>query len=136
MKLPWQCTAEDCERPREGRTELCSSHNAVARKELRDDKKPTTSVRPLKKVPVKKVSEKRAAQNGEYMEAHDPWLEEHKLCEACGDPSEEVHHKNGRFGERLTDQTYWMATCKVCHREIHANPEWAREQGYLILRSA
>lgn len=70
------------------------------------------------------------------MAEHDPWLEEHKVCEACGDPSEEVHHKNGRFGERLTDKTFWMAVCKVCHREIHANPEWAREQGYLILRSA
>lgn len=136
MKPAYLCNMDECDRVREGNTPYCSSHNHAIRRDARDASMPVRTPKQLKRMPVKKVSEKRAAQNDEYLEAHDPWLKEHKLCEACGDPSEEVHHKNGRFGERLTDQTFWMAVCKMCHREIHASPEWAREQGYLILRSA
>lgn len=128
------CRIEGCENPA-GRTGICESHLHVTRKEKRQASRPVAKAAPLRRMPVQRLSEKRVEQNTEYLVEHGPYLVEHPKCEACGDPSEEVHHKNGRFGERLLDQTFWMAVCKVCHREIHANPEWAREQGYLILRS-
>lgn len=135
MKSPY-CSIPGCDRWALSTSPYCMSHLQAQSKEKRMDSQPTVAQRPLKRGSVKKVSDKRAEQNAEYLAEHEPWLKEHDKCEACGDPSEEVHHKNGRFGERLLDQAYWMAVCKVCHREIHANPEWAREQGYLILRSA
>lgn len=43
----------------------------------------------------------------------------------------EVHHKSGRLGALLLDQTHWVAVSSEGHRWIHAHPELARKAGLL-----
>jgi ribosomal protein S27AE len=81
---------------------------------------------------VKKVSDKRKAQNKAYKAVRDKFMLDNPICERCGGKSMENHHKNGRNGERLTDVTYFMAVCRDCHVWIHAQPKEAREVGWLI----
>lgn len=58
------------------------------------------------------------------------------MCEACGDEiAAEIHHTGGRVGDDLLDESKFMGVCPGCSREIHANPEWAYENGYLIRRN-
>lgn len=132
MKLHWMCRAPECEAPKEGSTEYCGDHNTNGRR----DKRARVKAAAKRYRPISKQSEKRAIQNEEYLEGHEEYMMLHPLCEVCGDPGTEVHHRAGRSGERLNDQSLWMTVCRPCHNEIHDNPEEARKQGYLILRSA
>lgn len=43
----------------------------------------------------------------------------------------EVHHKNGRTGERLNEERDWLPVCRKAHEWIHANPSAARARGFL-----
>jgi len=45
--------------------------------------------------------------------------------------SRDVHHKAGRIGANLIDQSTWMAVSRTNHDRIHLNPSWARGAGYL-----
>lgn len=89
--------------------------------------------KPLKKPkPIKPISDKRKKQEAAYSVLRKAFLEQHPNCEICGSPSTEVHHRNGRENERLNDTEYWMAIDRLCHTELHLNPQWARDNGYLI----
>jgi len=44
----------------------------------------------------------------------------------------EVHHKNGRTGERLNDFAHCMAVSRSSHEWIHANATKARAKGFLF----
>lgn len=140
-KLNYLCTEPDCLNPKEGRTDRCASHNAAFRKMAKDVKKlQDKRDAALKKAKpprtrVNKVSEKRKEQNAEYAILREAFLKENPKCACCGDPSQHVHHRAGRQNDMLLEKQYFMAVCDGCHREIHDNPEWARQQGYMILRT-
>ena len=78
---------------------------------------------------------------GDYNAAAREWLRENRACEACQrrldvDISEErnatqVHHKHGRRGALLTDESLWVAVCSDCHRWIHDHPAAATLLGLL-----
>lgn len=71
-KLHWMCELDEpCERRKEGTTNGCAFHNAAARKEKRMDSQPTVSARPLKRMPVKKVSDKQADINAELRATYE-----------------------------------------------------------------
>ena len=61
------------------------------------------------------------------------------ICEICSErKATELHHVDGRRGDRLCDVDNILGVCRVCHGErIHGGvsegygPSWAREQGYL-----
>ena len=96
---------------------------------------------PLKrKTPLKRggrlrlVSKKRAKQNKAYSIYRNLYLNNHTACEICGGKACEIHHKKGRFGERLNDMQYFMAVCRGCHHWIHTNPQIAYAKDYLIRR--
>lgn len=73
----------------------------------------------------------------EYQKVRATYLKEHPLCECgCGERATEVHHKKGRIGKLLTDTEFFMAVASFCHAEIHNNPKWAFEQGYMLTRCA
>ena len=98
--------------------------------------------------PIKRVSDRRAAQLNEYfglreryLAAHpycEVWLAEHameclKTASASGAPrSCEIHHRRGRVGRQLLDTNFFLAVCRANHERIHANPKWAYEKGFLI----
>ena len=96
---------------------------------------------PLKrKAPLKRggrlrpVSKKRAKQNKEYSQARMEYLSANSMCEVCGKKAGQIHHKRGRFGDRLNKKEYFMAVCMACHNWIHNNPLEAYAKGYLLLR--
>ena len=43
----------------------------------------------------------------------------HPECEACGFPSEELHHIISRRSGGLDEEWNWLALCKVCHSIFH-----------------
>lgn len=87
--------------------------------------------------PIKKVSDKRNKQNQEYARLRDEYLKLYPACEVreCNNRSNQIHHVMGREGEKLTNPSYFLAICPDCHTKIHANPKWAQDEGYMILRS-
>ena len=92
--------------------------------------------KPEKKKPkqIKKVSDRRAKQNEQYSIERKNYLALKPFCEVCGCEATEIHHKKSRVEKMLLDIHYWMAVCRECHNEIHANPEYSYQMGYLIKR--
>ena len=96
---------------------------------------------PLKrKTPLKRggrlrpVSKKRAKQNKEYSIYRNLYLNNHPACERCGSKATQIHHKRGRFQDRLNEMEFFMSVCHTCHEWIHRNPLEAYAKGYLLLR--
>lgn len=44
----------------------------------------------------------------------------------------DVHHKDGREGQLLLDESKWLAVCRDGHEWIHQHPNAARKMGWLI----
>jgi len=84
---------------------------------------------------ISPVSKKRLTQLSEYRLVRDKYLEDNPKCEVydCVNDTTNLHHKNGRNGNRLIDTGFFMSCCSDCHpKRIHENPKWARDNGYLI----
>jgi hypothetical protein len=81
------------------------------------------------------VSKKRAKQNRLYTRIRKDYLEKKPMCEVCNSRlAEQIHHKRGRFGDRLTDAGYFLGVCFICHDKIHKNPAWAYSEAHMIQR--
>jgi hypothetical protein len=66
-----------------------------------------------------------------YNRLKTEWLLDHNWCEVCrAAPAGHIHHKAGRLGRWLNDTSEWLAVCLACHDRIHANPAWARANGF------
>ena len=87
---------------------------------------------PLKKTPIKRISDKRKKQEAAYSVLRKKYLEDNPRCEICGSPASQIHHKWHRENERLNDTKYWMSVDDKCHKMIHRNPEDSYRLGYLI----
>lgn len=88
----------------------------------------------LKRSPLRRVSSKRARALKAYRVNKQSYLSAHPTCEVCDFfESTDIHHKLplGRGG-KLNDVTIFLAVCRECHIQIHDNPLWAEEQGYLF----
>jgi len=46
----------------------------------------------------------------------------------------QIHHRRGRFGDRLNEVEFFLAVCFECHIKIHMNPAWAYAKDYLVKR--
>lgn len=84
-------------------------------------------------------STKRAAEERVYLGKRIIYLKEHPRCEAriqgiCQGGSNQIHHKKGRIGNDLTDESNFLACCGPCHHFIENNREFAMEQGFSIKR--
>lgn len=121
--------AEPCMNMCEGKTEYCASHNFALRKAAR--------VKTKVVVPVKKITEKRAKQNREYLEMREQFLEQYPVCQVkdCQNKATEIHHIQGRANNLLTDPENVMSVCSECHHKITVYSSWAIAQGYSKLRS-
>lgn len=116
---------------------------------------------PLRRTPLRKVSSKRSRELREYSKKRKAFLEAHPWCQVtlarfgcdermvitnggifkvCGDivgtvhvpRSCDIHHKAGRTGWRLNDESQWLAVSREAHEWIHANPSEARRRGWLV----
>lgn len=104
----------------------CYFQGKLQRKKLSVNK-PKKAIRPF--------SDKKLEDLAKYRPLRDKYLKDHPICEVtgCGNETTNLHHKAGRNGSLLYDVRYFMACCYDCHpKRIHENPEWARENGYLI----
>ena len=89
----------------------------------------------MKRSPLRRVSKKRAVQNRTYTKIREEFLADNPKCGVCEiKKSTQIHHRRGRFGDRLNDTAYFMAICFDCHNKIHLNPSWAYAKDYLITR--
>lgn len=84
-----------------------------------------------RKTPLRRTSTLRRTQLRKYSELRLAFLRRHVACWICGELATEVHHTAGRNGVRLCDFDHCMAVCFLCHKKIHDNPKWARENGFL-----
>lgn len=107
----------------------------------------------MKRSPIRRVSNKRAAALRQYSKLRKAYLLLHPFCEATikleGVSEEEVikwggwlmgkrypyaaeiHHRARRYGSRLNDTTRWLAVSREIHERIHREPKWARANGLL-----
>lgn len=56
-------------------------------------------------------------------------------CEVCGtNPVQGVHHRKRRSQGGTNAMANLLGLCSDCHDEIHKNPAWSYELGYLLRR--
>lgn len=90
--------------------------------------------KPMRRTPIKNMSSKRSKKQAVYTVLRKSFLLDHPICQICdSNRAAEIHHTHaGADRDKfMNDTTTWMALCSFCHREIHENPIWARENGYL-----
>lgn len=90
-------------------------------------KKKAAAKKPKRIAPV---SKKRKVQTTKYEVIRSMFLSDNCRCFRCPKDATEVHHANGRRGNRLTDVEFFIPACRKCHRWAHDNPEAAKEQGW------
>lgn len=99
---------------------------------------------------LRQVSTRRQRELREYSERRKSFLSrpENRWCPVWaiivinepyseGNPPKrkrttDVHHKAGREGKLLNDETYWLAVSREGHEFIHTFPNAARTMGWLI----
>jgi hypothetical protein len=109
----------------------CSSNTGVA--------KPSNTKPTARQKPIPPRSQKRTKEEKLYSGKRIIFLQENPMCQAhlpgiCTKFSTDVHHKEGRIGDLLLDDTKWLAACRFCHEWIENNPEEAQEKGFSIKR--
>lgn len=76
-------------------------------------------------------SPKRARQERQYLRDRAVFLDEHPNCEmrldCCTGSATEIHHRRGRVGALLLDQSRWTGACSSCHRWVTEHPAAAYE---------
>ena len=96
-------------------------------------KSATKKQQPLKRSPLKKISDKRKKQQAVYSVLRKQFLKDNPKCAVFPHlEATQVHHKNHREGERLNDTRYWLAVSDEGHKYIHANPQESYERNWLI----
>ncbi len=90
----------------------------------------------MRKTRLKPVSDKRSAENRQYLKIRREFLRDYPICQFkdCREWSAQLHHRRGREGPWLTDVSEFMACCAKHHTWIEDNREAAAEMGYLKLR--
>lgn len=87
--------------------------------------------KPLKRTPLNRVSPKKVPAYREYSRIAREFKVANPTCACCKSlQTKDVHHMKGR-GKYLLDVTTFLPVCRQCHDAIHANPHWARENGWL-----
>lgn len=96
------------------------------------EKKPR---KPLKRtVRIAPRSKKMVRAMEIYNRRRKAFLKANPVCAVTGQPATEVHHKAGRIGPLLLDESLWLPVSRWAHRMIEENPEWAKENGYSVSR--
>lgn len=128
------CSAPGCSRPQWG-GKFCDRHQA-----LRKDKPPPKGLRKTeikRTLRLRPLSPKRKKETRKYSDLRKEFLDDHPQCAVFPWlPATEIHHVAGRENSRLNDTSKWLAVSRQGHDKIHNNPEWAYENGYLLLKNA
>jgi len=91
--------------------------------------------KPVKRKPIKKVSNKFAILQNQYKSIRNQYLKENSICVVTGKKATEIHHMKGRLGNLLIDTRYFLSVSREAHIKIELNPIWAKENGYSLNRN-
>lgn len=69
-----------------------------------------------------------------YLKRRPIFLAENPWCLRCGGNADQIHHKEGRGGLLLLDESRWASACGDCHRYITEHPAEAIERGWSLPR--
>lgn len=110
----------------------CSSNTGVA--------KPSNTKPTARKSTIPPRSQKRSKEERLYQAKRIIFFQEHPMCEAhlpgiCTKYSTDIHHKAGRIGELLLDETKWLSVCRACHEFIETHPAEAQEKGFSLKKN-
>lgn len=143
IKIKRKCDSKECKNPHFAKG-FCKNHQY----KRPDFKKPE-----FKKTPIKQKSEKTRVAGLMYTRKRNAFmkLKENQICPVASfflkhpetkgrDLIEwsqsinavEVHHKGGRVGKLLNDQSLWLAVSRKGHNYIHDNPEESYSRGWLV----
>lgn len=89
----------------------------------------------LRRTPLRAVSVKRAGQMNAYRPLRDAFLAAHPVCQyppGCSALATDLHHKRGRFGERLLDKRHWATSCRFHNEWAETHTGEALAVGWLI----
>jgi len=111
-------------------------------KKSRELTKTSTGVKPTNK-PQKRIpprSKKRSIEERIYAGKRFIFLFKNPMCQAkissdCQLIATECHHKAGRVGKLLCDETKFLAVCHSCHGWIENEREKAIKLGFSELRT-
>jgi hypothetical protein len=81
---------------------------------------------------VKPLTPRRAAAERIYRKRRALFLEANPRCAfpgGCVNAAQDVHHKRGRVGADLLDESRWLACCRSHHDWIGLHPSAAYEMG-------
>lgn len=128
----FRCLVQPCVNKHEYKDGKCSYHYRFGGAS-RQDKKLEAEI--AKARGIKKQSEHLATDLVLYDKKRRQFLKEHPECEikkpGCKGKSKHVHHKEGREGPLLLDDTKWLAACDgPCHEEITEHSREAIEEGH------
>lgn len=90
---------------------------------------------------LRQRSEKLAeTMQDEYLPAKRIFIARHRECAVnvrgvCHRWTRDVHHKGGRTGAALMDQSLWVPACRQCHDYLETHRAWAKEHGFLVART-
>lgn len=109
---------------KEGKQRFCKSCWSKQFKGLSSTKKPTA-----KKL-LSPRSSKQVKLDALYSILREQFLKRKPYCEAhlpgCAVNATDVHHKKGRTGNLLLDDTEFLAVCRTCHGWIETHPKEAK----------
>ena len=83
---------------------------------------------------MRRQSKKRAALIRIYLKRREIFLINNPWCIRCGGTADQIHHKAGRVGAALLDESRWASACGPCHSHITENPREAIERGWSLPR--
>ena len=83
------------------------------------------------KKPMNKVSARHAKELTKYQQAKREHFALNPFCAICGFGADDIHHMAKR-GKNLCNKETFLSLCRRCHCEVHDNPAWAKENGYIL----
>ena len=83
------------------------------------------------KKPMNKVSTRHAKELTKYQQAKREHFALNPFCAICGFGADDIHHMAKR-GKNLCNKDTFLSLCRRCHCEVHNNPAWAKENGYIL----
>lgn len=90
---------------------------------------------------IRSESRKQAARRRAYDKARVAVYERSGgRCEinatwSCSGQCEQVHHRQGRVGDRMLDLDKMVGICNNCHEFIGKNPALAYDRGWMLRRN-
>lgn len=84
-----------------------------------------------KRYVIPKVSKKQAKRNRQYSALAKEYKSENPLCQfpGCCRWATDVHHPQGRIGERLLNKDEFKGLCREHHTWAETHPKEAKELG-------